>query len=140
MRCLALVLLFASFAVNAAFGGDRKFEAILIWATNGAEAPSDQKAKPVDAEIERKLTKTPLRWKRYFEINRKNFNAPMSQVTKVQMSPPCRIEVIPKPDQNAVEVQLIGQEKVVKKWTGKLPKGECFTIGADEKKIGRAHV
>jgi hypothetical protein len=131
IRCatamLAFILLMSLSA--RAYGGEIKFEAILIWGTNNEKSP-DPKLKPVGPKLEAKLKKLPFKWEHYFEVNRETFSIPDGQTKKVKMSEDCDIKVH-RLDAEKVEVQLFGKKKLVGNISQKLPKGECLLTGGN---------
>ena len=111
----------------AAQAGEIKFQALLVWATNAENSP-DPKQKPVDAEVRKKLEELPLKWARYFEVNRKPFSLVKGDSKQITLSDECKIDV---KDVNGkdFEVSLIGKGKPVLKRTQALPKGEMLVLG-----------
>ena len=125
---LALALPLLSF--SQAQAGDRKFEAQLIWATNQKQSP-DAKHKVVDADIRERLSKLPLKWENYFEVNRQQLCVDKGGTNKVCMSAKCTVEVNMK-DAKKVEVLLIGKDgKVLSRQTQPLNKGEVLILGGE---------
>lgn len=106
-------------------------EARLIWGTNEEKSP-DASHKPLDGEIAKKLREMPLKWKNFFEVNRKVFTINDQTYTNVVMSKQCSIEVKDKGGNN-VTVKLYGQGKPVNRVDKPLPKGEMLAIGGDDK-------
>lgn len=51
-------------------GADLKLEAQLIWGTNDPK-PKDSNLKPIEDTLGQKLKNSPLKWKNYFEVTRK---------------------------------------------------------------------
>ncbi len=121
--CLSLLL------ATVALAGEAKFEALLIWATNDSKSP-DPKHKPVEADIEKKLAELPLKWKHYFEVNRKTFEVARNSSDKVTLSEKCSLEVKDM-DGKKVEVSLVGKGEQVLKRTQPLPKGEILVLGGN---------
>ena len=106
--------------------GDMKLEAQLIWGTNDDKSP-DPKHKPVDADVKKRLSDLPLKWKNYFEVNRNEFTVPEGESRKVAMSKKCELEV-KNLKKNKVEVSLVGKGE---KRTQPLPKGEILVLGGN---------
>ena len=52
-----------------------KVEVQLIWGTNDPQSP-DPKHKAIDADLAKRLSKSPYRWKNYFEVNREVVEMP----------------------------------------------------------------
>jgi hypothetical protein len=128
---LGFTALIFSATLAAAVAGERKMEARLIWGTNDEKSP-DPSHKPLDGEIARKLRDMPLKWKNFFEVNRKVFVINDQSYTNVPMSKKCSIEVKDKGGNN-VTVKLYGQGKPVNRVDKPLPKGELLAIGGDDK-------
>jgi len=128
LRRCALVLLSLLLAA-AAWAGGGKFEARLIWGTNDAKSP-DPKHKKVEAEVEKKLADLPLKWKHYFEVNRKTLAVSRGGCEKAELSDKCSIEVKDL-DGNKVDVSLIGKGEPVLKRTQPLPKSEILVLGGN---------
>jgi hypothetical protein len=124
------VLIFSA-TLSGAVAGERKMEARLIWGTNDEKSP-DPSHKPLDGELARKLRDMPLKWKNFFEVNRKVFVINDQSYTNVPMSKKCSIEVKAKVADN-VTVKLYGEGKQVNRVDKPLPKGELLAIGGDDK-------
>ena len=125
-RWLVVVLSLAVVTSIDVQAGDMKLEAQLIWGTNDAQSP-DPKHKPVDPDVRKKLGDLPLKWKYYFEVNRKEFAVPEGESRKVGMSKKCELEV-KNLKGNKVEVSLVGKGE---KRTQPLPKGEILILGGN---------
>lgn len=128
---LGFGLLVFSATLCASLAAERKIEARLIWGTNEEKSP-DPKHKPLEGDLAKKLHDMPLKWKNYFEVNRKVFTISDSAYTNVVMSKQCTIEVKDK-GANNVTVKLYGEGKPVRRVDKPLPKGEVLTIGGDDK-------
>lgn len=107
-----------------------KLELKLIWGTNEKQSPNP-KHKPVDEVTAAKLRKV-FTWTNYFEVNRVVGTVPSRGTNQFQMSKKCTIEII-ELEGPKVEVTLIGDGKRVNKTTRHLTKGECFTLGGEDK-------
>ncbi len=114
---------------TAALAGDAKFEAQLIWGTNDAKSP-DPKHKPVEADVKKKLDDLPLKWKHYYEVNRKSLEVSSGEGAKATLSEKCSLEVR-ELDGKKVEVSLVGKGEPVLKRTQPLPKGEILVLGGN---------
>lgn len=106
-----------------------KFEAQLIWATNDEKSPNP-KHKKVEDEIRKKLDELPLKWKSYFEVNRKPLTVAKQGGNKVALSDKCALEV-KAVGGDKVEVSLFGKGEAVLKRTQSLPKGEMLVLGGN---------
>jgi hypothetical protein len=116
-------------SAQSASAGDVKLEAYLIWGTDDAKSP-DPKHKPVDAELQEKLKNLPLKWKHYFEVNRKSLKLIDSDTKKVTLSDKCEVE-IKYTGKSTVEVSLFGKGEPVVKRTQSLSKGETLFLGGN---------
>ena len=123
-----LLVLFSSSLVGAQ-AKDLKFEAILIWAADFDQSP-DPHHKPVGPEVRKKLKELPLRWKNYFEVNRKTLPVAQGGTGEVGLSEKCTIRVTDV-DGKHVEVSLIGKGEPVLKRTQPLAKGEMLVLGGN---------
>ena len=125
---LVTVLLSAPSAVRAA---ERHLEARLVWATDDSKSPNPSH-KPLEGELAKKLKLMPLKYKYYFEVNRKPFDINDKEYVKVEMSQQCYIEVKDK-GETRVAVKLYGENKPSKRVDSALPKGETVAIAGDAK-------
>ena len=114
---------------GAAHAKDWKLEAVLVWATNADKSPNP-KHKPVDAEIKRKLSDLPLKWKNCFEVNRETFVVRQGGSAEVALSEKCKVNVKHADGKNA-EVSLIGKGEQVLKRIQPLPNGEMLVLGGN---------
>jgi len=114
---------------GAARAADMKIEAVLVWGTNEQKSP-DRDHKPVNTELKKKLQELPLKWTSYFEVNRVEFGAPISNITTVALSKKCSLEVR-NLGQSKVEVSHLGGGKRVGTSTQSLPKGETLILGGN---------
>ena len=126
---LWLAVLVTGLMPAAARADDMKLEAVLVWGTNVPKSP-DPNLKPVGEEIARKLACLPFKYTNYFEVNRKHFTLSASEVTPVQMSRDCTIEV-KRLDRGRVEVTLIGKGQSVGKITQEIKKGKSLVTGGN---------
>ena len=126
---VALLLILATLTGQFVHAAELKFETQLIWASNDEKSPNP-KHKEVEPEIRKKLSELPLKWKSYFEVNRKQFSVSKGIAGKVSMSEKCGIEVKDSDGKN-VEVSLISKGEMV--WTRKqpLPKGEILILSGN---------
>lgn len=124
----ALLVLFA-YVGGAAQSVELKFQAYLVWATNG-ERPADAPLKPVESDVRRKLEELPLKWNNYFEVNRTNFTVLHVEVKRVTLSDKCQI-IVKDVDGKNVEVSLIGKGKPVLKRIQPLPMGQMLVLGGN---------
>lgn len=121
------------FGLNAAGAPEIKLKAQLVWATDEAK-PNDPNLKDLETKLIDKLKRF-LRWKNYFEVNKKTFSLPASGSVTLIMSSKCTVE-IKKIEGDNMEVKLVGKGKWVK--TVKRPikpllQGEYSIIGGDDK-------
>ena len=123
-------LLFLSIGGASALAGEAKFEAQLIWATNDKES-KDPKLKPVDSEIQKKLTDLPLKWEHYYSVKSERFTVSKGGTNFVTMSEKCMVEIKRLGD-SKVEVALHGKQgSICAKRTQPLPKGEILVVGGN---------
>jgi hypothetical protein len=116
---LALCLFATGLRVESAQAGDAlTIQAQLVWGTNDPESPNP-KHKPVDAELAKKLSKAPYRWKYYFEVKRLDTTLALGETKPLSMSEKCKID-IKNMGGEKVEVKLYGEGKPVSKHVEKL--------------------
>ncbi|HMJ88160.1 MAG TPA: hypothetical protein VK530_00005, partial [Candidatus Acidoferrum sp.] len=108
---LGVVAVALGATVLTASTAERKIEARLIWGTNEDASP-EPSHKPLQGDLARKLAEMPLKWKNYFEVDRKVFTINDKVYTNVVMSKKCTIEVKDKGNNN-VTVKLYGEGKPV---------------------------
>lgn len=97
-----------------------RVEVILVWATNDERSP-DPKHKPVDAELARKLGKSPYRWKHYFEVSRQTPSIPTGQTKKdIKISEKCTLD-IRNLGNDWMEIKLYGDGKLISTHKEELP-------------------
>lgn len=124
----AFLVLAGGYSIQAA---ERKMEARLIWGTNEEKSPNPAH-KRLEGDLAKKLNEMPLKWKNYFEVNRKAFTINDKVYTNIVMSKQCTIEMKDK-GANNITVKLYGEGKPVRRVDKPLPKGEVLTIGGDDK-------
>jgi hypothetical protein len=122
----AAAVLFAG-AGPSARAADLKFEAHLVWGTDDSKPPAGKDYKPVDPEIRKKLSELPLKWKNWFEVNKKAFSVPPTG-TNVPISDKCEL-ILKIPGGSNVEVALIGKGKEVGRHKQPIAKGELLVLG-----------
>jgi len=127
---LLLVLLLVLAMPARTQAAELKLEVKLIWGTNDPKSP-DPTHKLVDDPTAGKLRKV-FKWKNYFLINRQAATIPSRSTRQIELSPKCTIEIT-ELQGPSVEVTLIGEGNRVNKTTRHLSKGECFTIGGEDK-------
>jgi hypothetical protein len=130
---LAAVFILLGLTGADAHAGDMKLEAQLIWGTND-EKQSDPDLKAVDQKLEKKLKKSPFKWKNYFEVNRKKFSVAKDASEKVELSKDCEIKVR-NLGNNTVELTLYGKGKSVGTIKQELPKGELLMMGGNAENL-----
>ena len=130
---LAAAFFLLVFTGSAAHAKDMKLEAQLIWGTND-EKPSDPDLKPVDPKVEKKLQKSPFKWKHYFLVKRDKFSVAKDASEKVAMSADCEIKVRNLGD-DTVEVTLYGKGKSVGTIKQGLPKDELLVMGGNAENL-----
>jgi hypothetical protein len=126
------VLLFASRAHPEEFKEPMHVEMLLLWGTNDPMSP-DPDHKPVDAEMARKLAKSPYRWKYYYVVNRHHVTlGPGETKNGIKMSPKCVLDMT-NPADGKIEVTFHGDGKKLLKHNVPFPKGELYLLGGDAK-------
>src|SRR5215472_15479464 len=93
--CLAAVLLGLSLSLphlGAAGSPEMNVQAVLVWGTNG-EKPPNKNLKELEPELARKLSKSPYKWKNYFEVDRRLVTIPTNTSKRVPMSEHCELDV-----------------------------------------------
>jgi hypothetical protein len=126
---VALALLCLGMSQLSARGADMKLEVQLLWGTDDAKSPNP-KHKPISPELQKKLAPLPLKWKNYFEENRKSLDLPAGASRKAALSDSCELEV-KNVDGSQVEVTHYGKGKKVATRTQVLPKGEILALGGN---------
>jgi hypothetical protein len=116
---------------SPASAAERMIEARLLWATDDEKSP-DPSHKKIEGALAQKLKSMPLKYKNYFEVNRKSFAINDTDYVKVDVSKQCYIEVKDK-GENRVTVKLYGEGKLTKRVDSALPKGETVAIAGDDK-------
>jgi hypothetical protein len=114
----------------AAYAAELKLQTQLVWGTDDSKPPEGKNYKPVEADIQKKLTELPLKWKNYFEVKRTDFAVAPALTKKVPLSEKCELTVLNQTN-STVEVSLIGKGKEVVKRTQALPRGEILVLGGN---------
>lgn len=126
--CLGIILTgLAAAGVSESRAADLKLEAQLLWGTDDTKPPPGKNWKPADPAVTKKI---PLKWKNYFEVNRKSFAAKAGEIRKEPMSDKCLIEV-KNLDNSNVEVTLFGKGREVMSRKQALPRGEILVLGGN---------
>jgi hypothetical protein len=130
---LLVVCLFAtSLRVESAQAGDAlTIQAQLIWGTNDPQSPNP-KHKPIDADLAKKLSKAPYRWKYYFEVKRLDSTLALGETKPLSMSDKCKID-IKNTGGDKVEVKLYGEGKPLSKHLEKLVNDWPLVLSGDAK-------
>ncbi|MDB6110785.1 MAG: hypothetical protein JWR69_2535 [Pedosphaera sp.] len=106
-------------------------QAQLVWGTNDPQSP-DPKHKSIDAELTKKLSKAPYRWKYYFEVKRLDTGLALGETKPLSMSDKCKID-IKNLGGDKVEVKLYGDGKPVSKHVEKLVSDWPLVLSGDAK-------
>ncbi|HSU53490.1 MAG TPA: hypothetical protein VLT36_05490 [Candidatus Dormibacteraeota bacterium] len=109
--------------------GAMKFQIQLIWGTNDPKSPDD-KHKPVDAEVGKKLKALPLKWANYFLVNKKSLEVAPGGEKKEPISEKCAVEVQDK-GKSTFEISLFGKGERVVKRSQTLHVGEMLVLGGN---------
>ena len=124
LALIAVLLLCGSWAVSA----DDKYYVQLIKATNES-APPRKGAKPIGAKLGEQLS--PLRWKHYWEIERREATVRPGESKKVELSRERSIEVVPGTN-GKVEVRLYRGKNLARKSCHKVNDRMMAIFGGDE--------
>ncbi len=127
--CAAVLLFVSTGGQSVAAEPNLKLEVQLIWGTNDPQSP-DPKHKPVDPDIQKKLSGLPLKWSNYFSVNRRKFEVPAGAISAVPLSDKCRVEV-KNLGGAKIEVALFGKGEQVLRRTQGLPKGEVLVLAGN---------
>lgn len=107
-----------------------KVEALLIWGTDAQESPNP-KHKPVDTDLAKRLSKSPYRWKHYFEVSHHKVEIPSgATVSNIEMSKHCQLN-IKNLGSGRAEVALYGEGKLVSKHNEPLLKDRILVLGGN---------
>jgi|HubBroStandDraft_6_1064221.scaffolds.fasta_scaffold246989_2 hypothetical protein len=80
----------------------------LIWGTDEEKSP-DSRHKAIEDDLSRKLSKSPFKWKHYFEVNRQLVALPLGEAKNgVKVSSHC-----------AIDLKSLGKDKIETKLYGK---------------------
>ena len=131
-RCLWFGLLLFTLAAPAAWAGDLKLRATLIWGTDMAEQ-TDPKIKKVDARMAEKLCGI-FKWKHYFEVERQQAIVAESATKRLKMSDKCEVEVLNQ-GKGGFEAKLFGEGKLYRTYKGLIPVGEHLVLAGDDKNL-----
>ena len=129
-KCLRVPLLLAlifPFAVVAAFAGDLKLGAQLIWGSN--DKPTNINQTLVAPELSATFHQH-FKWTNYYEITNVTADISLNQSRDVRMSDRCTLK-IRNLGASVVAVDCIGQGKAVSKGTNTLPCVYCGTNAND---------
>jgi hypothetical protein len=126
---LVLVVLFsASLVCSASDTGPLNIESQLVWGTNTTNPPP--KLRLVGPKMSARLTNSPFKWNRYYEVSRQTNSVKLNQVKNITMSPNCKIEVT-NLGGSQIKLDLIGKGQLVNTVTQALPKGELLVVGGN---------
>jgi hypothetical protein len=114
--------------LQAAEVRELKLEIQLVWGTDDAKSPNP-KHRPVEREIREKIKNGPLKWKNYFEVNRKTITLGAEMQT-VTLSDKCKVE-IKNLGKGHIEVGVLGDGEPVVTRKQTLPKGETLFVGGN---------
>jgi hypothetical protein len=114
--------------------GAQKFQAILVWATDGEKpAEKEEELKSLEPELRAKIPKF-LKWKNYFQVgDRKHVTINGGETKEVQLSHKCNLK-LRLSEKEGLQVELIGDGKPVVKKNQTMPlKDDVLIIGGDDK-------
>ncbi|MEO7299396.1 MAG: hypothetical protein ABI042_12575 [Verrucomicrobiota bacterium] len=121
-----LVLLLGAAKISAA---ESKLDVQLVWGSNGESSP-DPNLKPLDASLAKKLGM--FKWKKYYQVNRKELVLVDHALQKIRLSPQCQIEV-KHLDGSRYEINVFGEGKHVQKITERITSHNPLAIAGDDK-------
>jgi hypothetical protein len=107
---------------------DDKYYVQVIKATN-EKGPPKKGAKPIGAKLGEQLS--PLRWKHYWEIERRDASVPSGKSKKVALSRERTVEVMPAAN-GKVEVRLYRGKNLARKSCHKVNDRMIAIFGGDE--------
>ncbi len=130
-RALVWWLVLASFCgvLARAQAADVKLTSYLVWGTDDPKPPPGKNYKPVEPDIQKRLTPL-LKWKYYFEVSRTNIVLAPQASKKVALSEKCELD-IKNADAAGLDVLLIGKGKEVARQKQVLPKGDILILGGN---------
>ena|ERR1041385_4160370 len=132
---IAAAALVAAFATFGQTNGqspakpDKKIEIQLLWGTDAAKSPNPAH-KPVEADIQRRLRSSPLKWTNYFLVKKMTVSVPRRQATRQPISDKCAIE-IQDLGNTMLELSFYGKDKKVEKRKQALPRGDVFVYSGN---------
>ena len=107
-----------------------RVEAQLVWGTDDPKSPNP-KHHPVDPDLAHRLSRTPYRWKNYFEVNRQVDEVHVGETkTNISISKHCTLD-IKNLGTNRVEVKLHGDGKHVSTHSESLAKNGLLILAGD---------
>jgi hypothetical protein len=107
---------------------DDKYYVQLIKATNDSDPPK-KGAKPVGSKLGHKLS--PLRWKHYWEVERRETTVTSGKSSKVGLSEERAVEVVPAAE-GKIEVRLYRGKQLARKSCHKVNDRLMVIFGGDE--------
>lgn len=132
-RCaIFLLVALSSFTVLAADNpaSEKKFAAVLIWGTDD-EKPEDKNLKEVDEALKEKFRKLPIKWKNFYEVTRKNVTVKVGEPQQFNLGK-CLVK-INQTKNEGLDLELIGDGKIVYKGTRSMPTKDILILGGDDK-------
>ena len=126
MRVLLTLLLLVAGIWNG--WADDRYYVQLIKATNEADPPN-KGAKPIGAKLGEQLS--PLRWKYYWEIERRDATVPSDKAKKIPLTGERTVEVLPAAN-GKVEVRLYRGKEIARKSCHKAHDRMMAIFGGDE--------
>ena len=118
-RLAVLAPVFLALTAGTVQATDKKFEAILIWGTDGGK-PEDKELKDVDEQLKHKFRKF-FKWQNYYEVKRVPITLKAGETPKtVKVSDKCSV-VMAYTEKEGMEVELIGEGKSIHKTKQAMP-------------------
>ncbi|HTG44561.1 MAG TPA: hypothetical protein VK633_08515 [Verrucomicrobiae bacterium] len=114
-------------------GPEQKFQAILIWGTDGDKPPEKEKElTSVEGGLKDKF-KNIFKWKNYFQVGeRKTVLIHSGETKQLQLSHKCQLK-LHQTDKEGLEVELIGEGIPVVKRKHTMPLKDILILAGDDK-------
>jgi hypothetical protein len=111
---------------------EMKFNALLLWGTNGEKPPEAGDLKELDPACKAKLEKVPFKWKDIYQVGEPHAFSikPGAAAKRIRLSDKCEIAVEHK---DGLNVELFGEGKSVQKVKHAMPLTEWLVVGGNDK-------
>lgn len=107
---------------------DLKFEARLVWGTDGAK-PKESKLHDLPPYLDKKLKKI-FRWKHYYGVSQQTSFIPLGKTEKIKMSQKCLVKIRNSGERH-VEVSVFGEGKHILTKKQEVVPGELVIVAGD---------